>query len=111
MNIIDEWDVAEQDRDADIEKWGIRVCPECYGELVGHWGEGWPVQTKGAVCWRFHKIDGEGLLVEWPRELTCRECKKVETREEVRKYYITPYHLNAKEKTHTCRCVTPDSSD
>lgn len=111
---ISEWDLADsvnEDAKIDEQQWLLKVCPECTGEILGHWTEGYPVARKGSICWRFHRIDGEGITVSWPKALTCVWCKKTEAREQVRKRFLSPYHLNASEATHDCGCAGIDSSD
>ncbi len=89
----------------------LRVCPECTGELVGHWEVTHPAPEKGSVCWMFHKVAGDGIEVDWPETLKCRMCGKAQTREEIQKHFFKPYHVNVDAGTHDCGCLGIDSSD
>lgn len=101
-----EWEMADSDN-KDLPR--IHV-GDCGHDVEGQWGEGYPVQWKGALCWRGCRSDGNGKWVLWPVLLKCRDCGKEETALDLRARWNAPYHYDRADKSYSCGCQGMDSS-
>lgn len=84
----------------------IRIVEPCGHSVVGEWKNEY---EKGVICWNFER--GTEAEIEWPPTIHCRHCKRIFTREQIKKLWNQPIYFTRHDNSFNCGCVGIDSGD